>query len=179
MAKQVNSTYGDALFQLAVEEQQVDAVLEELTGLMQVLNENSELIRLLTHPEVVKEDKLKLLQDIFQGRISDAVMGTLLIVVRNDRSSELMSILEYVIGKIKEYKKIGIAHVTSAVELKEEQKARIEQRLIETTDYLSMEMHYKIDPSLIGGVVIRIGDRVVDSSIKCQLERMSTTLSQG
>lgn len=179
MAKQVNSTYGDALFQLAVEEKQVDAVLEELTGLMQVLNENSELIRLLTHPEVVKEDKLKLLQDIFQGRISDAVMGTLLIVVRNDRSSELMSILEYVIGKIKEYKKIGIAHVTSAVELKEEQKARIEQRLIETTDYLSMEMHYKIDPSLIGGVVIRIEDRVVDSSIKRQLERMSTTLSQG
>lgn len=179
MAKQVNSTYGDALFQLAVEENQVDTVLEELTGLMQVLDENSELIRLLTHPEVVKEDKLKLLQDIFQGRVSDAVMGTLLIVVRNDRSGELMSILEYVIGKIKEYKKIGIAYVTSAVELKEEQKARIEQRLIETTDYLSMEMHYKVDSSLIGGVIIRIEDQVIDSSIKRQLERMSSVLSQG
>jgi F-type H+-transporting ATPase subunit delta len=179
MAKQVSSTYGDALFQLAVESNQVDIVLEELTGLIQVLQENEDLIRILTHPEVVREDKLKLLQNVFQGRLSDAVMGTLMIVVRNDRSSELQSVLEYVIGRIKEYKKIGIAYVTSAVELGNEQKSRIEQRLIETTEYLSMEMHYKVDASLLGGLVIRIEDRVVDSSIKRQLERMSTALSQG
>ena len=43
MAKQVNSTYGDALFELAVEQQQVDSILEELTGLVQVLSENEEL----------------------------------------------------------------------------------------------------------------------------------------
>jgi F-type H+-transporting ATPase subunit delta len=179
MAKQVSSTYGDALFQLAVENNQVDIVLEELTGLIQVLQENEDLIRILTHPEVVREDKLKLLQNVFQGRLSDAVMGTLMIVVRNDRSSELQSVLEYVIGRIKEYKKIGIAYVTSAVELGNEQKSKIEQRLIETTEYLSMEMHYKVDASLLGGLVIRIEDRVVDSSIKRQLERMSATLSQG
>ncbi len=179
MAKQVNSTYGDALFQLAVEENQTDEILEELTGLMQVLNENEELIRFLTHPEVVKEDKLKLLQNVFQDRVSDAVMGTLYIVVKNDRSSELESVLEYVIGRIKEYKRIGIAYVTSAVELSEQQKTKVKQRLIETTDYLSMEMHYKVDATLIGGVVIRIEDRVIDSSIKRQLERMSAALSQG
>lgn len=179
MAKQVNSTYGDALFQLAVEENQTDEILEELTGLMQVLNENEELIRFLTHPEVVKEDKLKLLQNVFQDRVNDAVMGTLYIVVKNDRSSELESVLEYVIGRIKEYKRIGIAYVTSAVELSEQQKTKVKQRLIETTDYLSMEMHYKVDAALIGGVVIRIEDRVIDSSIKRQLERMSAALSQG
>ena len=78
MAKQVNSTYGDALFELAVEENRVDAILEEVTGLDQVLKENKELIRLLTHPEVSKEEKLKLLENIFQGRVSDALMGTLL-----------------------------------------------------------------------------------------------------
>ena len=72
MAKQVNSTYGDALFELAVEENRVDAILEEVTGLDQVLKENKELIRLLTHPEVSKEEKLKLLENIFQGRVSDA-----------------------------------------------------------------------------------------------------------
>ena len=179
MAKQVNSTYGDALFQLAVEENQVDLVLEELNGLMQVLDENEEMIRFLTHPEVVKEDKLKFLTDVFQGKLSDAVMGTLMIIVKNDRSSELKSVLGYVIGRIKEYKKIGIAYVTSAVELTAKQKAKTEKRLLETTAYESMEMHYRVDASVIGGVIIRIEDRVIDSSIKRQLERMSSMLSQG
>lgn len=179
MAKQVNSTYGDALFDLAVEENQVDSILEELTGLLQVMNENEELIRLLTHPEVLKDNKLKMLQNIFQGRVSDAVMGTLLIVVKNDRSSELPDICQYVIDRMKEYKKIGIAYVTSAVELSPEQKTKIENKLIATTVYETMEIHYTVDSSLIGGLIIRMEDRVVDSSIKRQLERMSAALSQG
>lgn len=179
MAKQVNSTYGDALFDLAVEEKQVDSILEELTGLLQIMEENEELLSLMTHPEVLKDDKLKMLKNIFQGRVSDAVMGMLLIVVKNDRSAELPAICEYVIGRLKEYKRIGIAYVTSAVRLTQEQKAKIEERLIATTDYVTMEMHYKDDASLIGGLIIRMEDRVVDSSIKRQLERMSATLSQG
>lgn len=179
MAKQVNSTYGDALFDLAVEEKQVDSVLEELTGLLQIMNENEELLSLMTHPEVLKDDKLKMIENIFKGRISDAVMGMLLIVVKNDRSAELPAICEYVISRLKEYKRIGIAYVTSAFELNDEQKAKIEERLIATTNYITMEMHYKTDASLIGGLIIRMEDRVVDSSIKRQLERMSVTLSQG
>ncbi len=179
MAKQVNSTYGDALFDLAVEEKQVDSILEELTALVQVLEENPDLVQLLVHPEVLKEDKLKMIQNIFQGKVSDAVMGTLLIVVKNDRSSELPNICNYVIGKMKEYKNIGIASVTSAMELTKEQKSKIEERLVATTKYETMEMHYAVNPSIIGGLIIRIEDRVVDSSIKRQLERMSTALSQG
>ncbi|MBQ8147539.1 MAG: ATP synthase F1 subunit delta [Lachnospiraceae bacterium] len=179
MAKQVNSTYGDALFDLAVEEKQVDSILEELTALVQVLEENPDLVQLLVHPEVLKEDKLKMIQNIFQGKVSDAVMGTLLIVVKNDRSSELPNICNYVIGKMKEYKNIGIAFVTSAMELTKEQKSKIEERLVATTKYETMEMHYVVDSTIIGGLIIRIEDRVVDSSIKRQLERMSTALSQG
>ena len=179
MAKQVNSTYGDALFDLAVEEKQVDSILEELTGLLQIMEENEELLTLMTHPEVLKDDKLKMLENIFKGRVSDAVMGTLLIVVKNDRSAELPAICAYVIGRLKEYKRIGIAYVTSAAPLTQEQKAKIEERLIATTDYVTMEMQYKEDASLIGGLIIRMEDRVVDSSIKRQLERMSATLSQG
>ena len=179
MAKQVNSTYGDALFQLAVEEKKIDEIFEELKSLIQIFNENEELLRVLTHPQVVKEEKLALIKKVFEGRVSEAVMGTLMIVVKNDRITELKSIFEYVISRIKEYKKIGIAYVTSAVPLDDGQKAKLTKRLIETMDYLSMEMHYKVDASLIGGVIIRIEDRVVDSSIKHKLERMSAKLSRG
>lgn len=83
------------------------------------------------------------------------------------------------ISRIKEYKNIGIAYVTSAFELSAAQKKEIEEKLLNTTGYAEMEMHYSTDAALIGGLVIRIDDRVVDSSVKRQLERMSTALSQG
>ena len=54
----------------------------------------------------------------------------------------------------------------------------IEQRLLETTEYVEFEMEYSVDPSLIGGLVIRIGDRVVDSSIKTQINELHRSLSK-
>ena len=64
-----------------------------------------------------------------------------------------------------------------AVELGAEQKAALEKRLLETTGYVQFEMHYDVDASLLGGMVIRIGDRVVDSSIKTRLYELKKELS--
>ena len=74
MAKQVNTTYGDALFELAVEENRVDSIQEEITELLQILRENGELLQVLTHPEILKEDKEQMLENIFKGRVSNAVI---------------------------------------------------------------------------------------------------------
>ena len=76
----------------------------------------------------------------------------------------------------KEEKKIGTAFVTTAVALSDAQKSAVEKRLLETTRYESFEMNYSVDESLIGGMVIRIGDRVVDSSIKTKLYELSKQL---
>jgi F-type H+-transporting ATPase subunit delta len=78
---------------------------------------------------------------------------------------------------MKEYLKIGIAYVTTAVSLKDSQKKEIEKKLLDTTSYETMEMHYAEDSSLIGGMLIRIGDRVVDSSIRTKLEHLTKELS--
>ena len=68
----------------------------------------------------------------------------------------------------KEYKKIGTAYVTSAMELTLQQKQAVEQKLLDTTKYVQFEIHYTTDPALIGGMVIRIRDRVVDGSVRDQ-----------
>ena len=104
------------------------------------------------------------------------MMGFLRIVIEKGRQSELEAIFSYFIAKVKEYKKIGLAHVTSAVELSDAQKKQIEARLLATTVYESLETEYTVDESLIGGLVIRIGDRVVDSSIKTRLYEMKKEL---
>ena len=61
----------------------------------------------------------------------------------------------------------------------EEQKQQIEKKLLSTTDYTAFEMDYQTDPSLIGGIIIRIGDRVVDGSVRTKLERMARSLSEA
>ena len=86
------------------------------------------------------------------------------------------SVFEYFIGLVKEEKKIGIAYIATAVELSEAQKEAVMQRLLQTTKYESFEMNYQVDASLIGGMVIRVGDRVVDSSIRTKLEDMKKQL---
>jgi F-type H+-transporting ATPase subunit delta len=64
------------------------------------------------------------------------------------------------------------------VELSEAQKAAVEKRLLETTKYVQFEMHFEVDTALIGGMVIRIGDRVVDSSIKSKLYDLTRELTK-
>ena len=70
------------------------------------------------------------------------------------------------------FKGIGVAYVTTPIELSDIQKKNIEKRLLETTGFKEMEMHYDLDGSLIGGMQIRIGDRVVDSSIHTKITKM-------
>jgi len=176
MAKLASKVYGDALFQLAVEEHRVDEVMEEILAVDAALKENPELTRLMEHPDIVKEEKEKLIENCFKGRVSDDVTGFLVTVVRKGRYQELPAIFTYLISRMKEYKKIGIAQVDSAMELSPQWKKKIEEKLLATTRYETMEITYRVDESLLGGVVIRLGDRVVDSSLKHKLETLKGQL---
>ena len=104
------------------------------------------------------------------------MLGFLTIVISKDRYQDIDDILDYFLTEVKKYKGIGVATVTTAVPLKEEQCKKIEKKLLDTTNFKSMEMHYKQDETLIGGMVIRIGDRVVDSSISTKLNELQKEL---
>ncbi|MGN0292963.1 MAG: ATP synthase F1 subunit delta [Lachnospiraceae bacterium] len=177
MAKLISKTYGDALFDIAVESKKTDVFFEEVKGLEKVLTENPELLKFLGHPDIELSEKVTTVEKIFQGRISDEIVGLLRIVVTKGRSPELMDILDYFIAKTKEFKKIGIASVTSASELSDAQKQKIVEKLLSSTSYKEFEMSYRVDPDLIGGIVIRIGDRVVDGSVRSKLLNLKRELS--
>lgn len=176
MAKLISKTYGGALYELAAEENKIDSFLEEIQVLQQILAAHTELQSLMNHPKITKEEKLSVIRNIFEGRIDKQLLGFLSLIVVKDRYDEIDHILQYFIDEVKELKGIGIAHVTTAGELREEQKKQITAKLLETTKYKQMEMHYAVDQSLIGGMVIRIGDRIVDSSIKTKLEELQKQL---
>ena len=176
MAKLATKTYSDALFELAIEEGVVDSLYEEVLTTREAFSKNPDLLRLMSHPKVVREEKISIIENIFKGRVSDLLCGFLVRIVTAGRQDMITDILDYFIAEVKEYKKIGIAYVTTPILLQSEQKKLIEKRLLETTGYLQMEMHYNVDSSLIGGMRIRIGDKVVDSSVSTKLMQLSRQL---
>ncbi|OYO89387.1 ATP synthase F1 subunit delta, partial [Lachnotalea glycerini] len=162
MAKLVAKTYGDALFELALEEDKVDVCVKETNGILQGLQENAELHKLMNHPKITKEEKNNVMEEIFKGRISEELTGFIHIIVTKDRYNEITYIFEYFLDKVKEYKNIGLAYVSAAVELNETQKKELMNRLLQITKYKQIDIVYSVDTALIGGMVIRIGDRVID-----------------
>lgn len=178
MAKLVANTYGDALFELARENGQLDVMLEEVKAVSQALRENEDMARLMNHPKIVNEEKIQIMEDIFAGKVSAELVGLMRMIVEKDHYGEMDSVFTYFIDQVKEYKNIGTAYVVSPMELTQAQKEAVSKRLLETTKYVEFEMHYSVDASLIGGMVIRIGDRVVDSSIKTKLYDLTRELSK-
>lgn len=176
MAKLVGTTYGEALFELAVEEGKEDEFLSEITQLKDLLVENPDFGKLMNHPKILKEDKLKVLEEVFKGRISEELLGFLHLIVTKDRYGDIDAILDYFVDEVKKLKGIGVAYVTTAIDLSEVKKKEIETRLLTTTSYKKMEMHYQVDGDLIGGMVLRIGDRVVDSSVRNKLFELQREL---
>lgn len=176
MAKLVSKVYGDALFETAMEKDVLSDWYEEVQALRGIFAEHADLAQFLNHPQITKEEKVGAVENIFRGRVSEGLAGFLVIVIEKGRQNDILPIFDYFIDRVKEYKKIGRVTVTSAVPLSDEQKARVEKKILETTQYVDLEIDYRVDESLLGGLVIRIGDRVVDSSIRSQLENMKRDL---
>ena len=180
MAKLVSKTYGEALYEVAMESGADRAVslMEEIRGVEEVLAANPQFDELMKHPGIPKQDKLKVVENVFKGRVSDELSGLVEVMVAKERYGELHAVFAYFTEQVKALQKIGTAYVTTAVELNENQKAAVESRLLETSGYEKMELNYEVDASIIGGMVIRINDRVVDSSVRTKLNGLTKQLLQ-
>ena len=176
MAKLVSKTYGEALYELAKEKKTEAALLDEVTALKDVLKENPDFSKLMVNPRITKEEKVILIREIFENRVSDDLMSFLCVLAEKGRISELDKVLDYFISRIREDEGIGTAYVTTAFSLSEEKKNQIYSKILSTTGYKKLDVIYSVDESIIGGMVIRIRDRVVDSSIRTKLEQMERSL---
>jgi len=176
MAKLVSQTYGEALVELANEEGIASSMLEEIQSVREIIKGNPDFVKLMLHPGIAKQEKLQVVDNVFKGKVSDQLTGLIRIIVENERFKDIDSVFQYYIDKVKESQGIGVVYVTTPLELDEKEKTNIVTRILETTDYKTLEMNYAIDKSLIGGMIIQIGDRYVDSSIRNRLDDLTKEL---
>ncbi len=176
MAKLISKTYGDALLELVEEKGNMDDMFDEVKALSDILKDNPDYVELINNPRIDMDNKIDAIENVFRGRLSDDLTGFLVTVVSKGRFSEIDKIFEYFMDEVDKLKGIGTAYVTTPMELSAEEKKKVEERLLQTTSYKSMNMNYMIDESLIGGMRIKIGDRVVDSSVSTKIAKLKQSL---
>jgi F-type H+-transporting ATPase subunit delta len=176
MAELIEKTYGQALFDLSLEEDKINAYADEMQIIKNAIAENPDLLVLLNHPQISRENKIEVMKNCLDGRASDSVTGFFVTVIQAGRQQYIPGMIDYFLDAVRKYQHIGVADVTSACALSDAQKAAVEKRLLETTDNVAYKIRYQVDPELIGGMVIRIGDKVADNSIRTRLNTLTKAL---
>lgn len=164
----VGGRYAEALYELAKRDNQVDAVEQELKSVNELIQGNRDLQKVLYHPRITAEEKKALLQEMLEGKVSVVTFEFLKLLVDRQREQFLSDIVEYFVNMANADRNITAAQITSAIGLTDDEKKKLGAVLGKITGK-KVVTSYSVDPSLIGGVVVRIGDRVIDGSIRTRL----------
>lgn len=174
MAQLVAKRYATALFELAKEQDAVVALENEIIVVKESFR-HLELEEFLGHPKISLSEKIKVLETSLADKISHDLMGLLVLIVKKGRHGNIHEIFDEVLARIDDHRGRVKAYISSSDALSSDQKEMIVHKLSKQTNKEIIPI-YDIDQSLIGGLVIRIGDRIVDNSIKGQLHTLSRQL---
>lgn len=176
---EVTRSYSEALINAAEKEGQVDVVLDELDEIStEMLPAHPDFAALLTSPLVSPADKDRILVDIFSTRALPTVLRFLRVLNRHGRLGSLTAIAKAARAVWDKRENRRSVLVRSAVPLDDAEQAALRERLgrmLSATPVIRLV----VDPSLIGGLVIQVGDDVFDASIRNRLEQLRQRLIEG
>ncbi|HQV76152.1 MAG TPA: ATP synthase F1 subunit delta [Flavobacteriales bacterium] len=171
--------YAQSLISLAKEQDSVESIQEDMHLVATTTTENHELVVLLKSPVVKADKKVLILNKIFAGKVGEVTSRFMGILVRKGREALLPEIAAAYNELYKQNKNIITAEVSSAIELSAEALEKVRAQAIEKHPGKTIELVQRIDPSLIGGVVIRIGDEQYDGSVSRRLSDLRRDFSKN
>lgn len=178
MAELVAKRYGQALFELAIESDRAEEIEKEIRFALNSLKDEKEFFEVLNHPKLSEADKIALVEKIFSEHVGPEVMGFMVLAIKKGRQEHIVDMLDYTLAPFDERSGYIKAIVTSAVALDEATKGDIIKRLEKQTGK-KITLISKVDKSVLGGLHIRIKDRIVDNTIKESLHRMSRDIYEA
>ncbi|GLR18011.1 ATP synthase F1 subunit delta [Portibacter lacus] len=175
----VASRYAKSLLDLAKEQNNVEQVLGDIQSFKQAM-ENRELLLLTKSPIVSLSKKQAIFDQIFKGNFDKLTMSFFDIILRKGREAYLPEIATAFIDQYNRLKGISKVHITTATPLTEQALEAIRTKLIasDITDE-SIEFSTNVDPSIIGGLVIKIGDKLYDASVQRKLNELKKDFSEN
>ncbi|WP_067728531.1 F0F1 ATP synthase subunit delta [Oceanobacillus damuensis] len=168
----VSKRYAEALFQLGKEKNTQDLLVEEFRVVREVFKNNKKLDTFLKHPKIDNEKKKQFLTQAFQGTQTD-VVNTLKLLVERRRTAAVPSIIDHFIQLVNDAKGIADATVYSVRELSEAEKQQLQVTFAKRMGKAAINLENVVDPSIIGGIKIRVGNTIYDGTISGKLNRIS------
>jgi F-type H+-transporting ATPase subunit delta len=175
VAELITDRYATALFEVAKENNAVKNYEEQVKIIYDTLLKNPEFLQVLSDPKIILEEKYSLAEKVFEGKVYDELVGLFILLVRKNRQNYTLDILAQFLEMAQADAGILLATVTTAMPLKKEQLAQIKTNLEKSTKQ-TIDLVTVVDKDLIGGIIIQVGDKVVDGSVSGQLNTLSNKL---
>ena len=168
--------YAHALFELADDRKVLDTVAAELSALHALIGESADLRRLLASPAIARTDQARALDAVLdRAGACETTRSFIALVARNRRLFALPGMIA-AFGALLAHRRGEVtAEVTSAHPLNDDQQAALGAALRQVTG-ASVSMNVSVDPELIGGLVVRVGSRMIDSSLRTKLQKLQFVL---
>lgn len=174
----VYSKYSQAMFDIASEQQKIEEYGKELKTIRDTLQMNPELRSFLAHPLVPAQSKKDTIRQIFADDVSPIVLQFIYVMIDRRREAALAAAIDGFIDLSRSAQNIEVAKVHVIKPLSAEEETKLVAGLEKITGK-KIEPLYYIDPAIIGGIVIRIGDRLIDGSLLRQLHDLEHSLLQA
>ena len=176
MKNNISHEYAEALFLLSCEEKNEEKYLSDLRTVKSILDSEPDYIELLRSPAISKDEKLTLIDNAFAGGINDHVVSFIKIMCENNRIDELYTCFDVYEKLYNDVKRVIVANVTSAVELSESEKSKIIEKLEKKFGY-KVELVCQIDEKIMGGIIIKTEDTIIDGSLKRKMRDVKEVIS--
>lgn len=169
--------YAHALFQLAQENETIDLVEKDMKTVAKTVLENEQLAQILSHRLIPVEDKKNITEKIFSQAISTATLNFLMLTVDKQRETYWPEMAEEFAKMAAQARNLSTAQVTAAVAMSREDILDLEKKLSKVTGR-NIKAEVTIDSTIMGGLVVQIGDQVMDGSVKKRLELLQHNLKK-
>lgn len=166
----IHEIYSDVMFELADEAGLVEDVMDDLDAVDDVLKDEPEFLSLLTLGQLKEDEKAKVIRRVFKGRVNDLTLDFLCVLAKRNRMNFLHGIGDRYEVLLDERKNLHRVEVTLSKEPTDEQAERIKADIKDAFN-AEIKMSVTVDPDIIGGIIIRKGDMVVDNSVRTILDR--------
>ncbi len=173
--RKIAEPYAEALMAVAEEQNAVEAIAADVAVIAEATAQVGELAQLLASPIMPPRIKKQVLQRVFPS-LHPLMRNFLSLLVDRGRIPFVLDICKQWQMLLRQKRNIALAEVTSAIPLNDSQKEQLRQKLLALTSAKDVELELSVDPSLIGGVAIKIGSQIVDASIRGQLRRLASRL---
>lgn len=171
MSRDRVGSYAEAVVAVARAEGDLAATEDELFALAQALGDSDELRDVLADRAIPAARRQQIVEDLLGGQAADTTVALVSMVVGAGRGSDLVRIIDAAIERSAALRDKAVAEVRSAVALSDDQQQRLAEALRRTTGK-DVTVKVIVDPSVLGGLVTRIGDEVIDGSVRSRINQL-------